>query len=375
MSAISPLRVRRLLRKELRQMFRDPRMKRIVFIAPVIQLVAFGYAVNTDIRDTKTFVIDHDRSAASRELLEVVEATGYFRIAGRSERPADLVRALDYGKAEVGIEIPAGFSRDLASGRGARLQVILDGTNSNTATVAQGYLTYIVQGFARGRAAAAGALPSGGVDARVRAWYNPDLESRVYNVPGVIGMLILLMSLLLTSMSVVREREMGTLDQLTVSPLSAAELMLGKTLPATLVAFIDLFLVTALAILWFHVPMRGSFLDLLPAALLYILCGLAFGLLISSVSRTQQEAFMTMFLVLLPAIILSGFFYPISSMPEIFQWITVLNPVRHFLEIVRAIFLKGAGIADLWVQYAALTVMATGAMSLAIVRFRRSMAM
>ncbi|UCC82782.1 MAG: ABC transporter permease [Gemmatimonadota bacterium] len=375
MSVISPVRVRQLLKKELRQMFRDPRMKRIVFIAPVIQLVAFGYAVNTDIKNTKTFVIDHDRSAASRELLEVVEATGYFRIVGSSGRPADLVHALDYGKAEVGIEIPAGFSRDMATGRGAQVQVILDGTNSNTATVAQGYLTYIVQGYAQNRAAAAGLLPGGGIDARVRAWYNPDLESRVYNVPGVIGMLILLMSLLLTSLSVVREREMGTLDQLTVSPLSAAELMLGKTVPATLVALIDLILVTTLAILWFHVPMRGSFFDLLPAALLYILCGLAFGLLISSVSRTQQEAFMTMFLVLLPAIILSGFFYPISSMPEVFQWITVLNPVRHFLEIVRAIFLKGAGISDLWVQYAALTVMAGGATWLAIVRFRRSMAM
>jgi ABC-2 type transport system permease protein len=374
-SVLSPVRVRQLLKKELRQIFRDPRMKRIVFIAPVIQLVAFGYAVNTDIKNTKTFVIDHDRSAASRELLEVVEATGYFRIVGSSQRPADLVDALDFGRAEVGIEIPAGFSRDLADRRGARVQVILDGTNSNTATVAQGYLTYIVQGYAQDRAAAAGALPGGGVDARVRAWYNPDLESRVYNVPGVIGMLILLMSLLLTSLSVVREREMGTLDQLTVSPLSAAELMLGKTVPATLVALIDLVLVTALAILWFNIPMRGSFLDLLPAALLYILCGLAFGLLISSVSRTQQEAFMTMFLVLMPAIILSGFFYPISSMPEVFQWITVLNPVRHFLEIVRAIFLKGAGLADLWVQYAALTVMAGGATWLAIVRFRRSMAM
>lgn len=375
MSVISPVRVRQLLKKELRQMFRDPRMRRIVFVAPVIQLVAFGYAVNTDIKHTKTFVIDHDRSAASRELLEVVEATGYFRIVDSSERPADLVDALDYGRAEVGIEIPAGFSRDMATGRGARVQVILDGTNSNTATVAQGYLTYIVQGYAQNRAAAAGALPGGGVDARVRAWYNPDLESRVYNVPGVIGMLILLMSLLLTSLSVVREREMGTLDQLAVSPLSAAELMLGKTVPATLVALIDLVLVTALAILWFHIPMRGSFLDLLPAALLYILCGLAFGLLISSVSRTQQEAFMTMFLVLMPAIILSGFFYPISSMPQVFQWVTVLNPLRHFLEIVRAIFLKGAGIADLQVQYAALTLMAIGATWLAIIRFRRSMAL
>ena len=217
-------------------------------------------------------------------------------------------------------------------------------------------------------------MPSGGIDLRNRAWYNPELESRAYNVPGVIGLLILLMSLLLTSMSVVREREMGTLDQLTVSPLSATELMLGKTLPPMLVAFVDLFLITGLAILWFGIPMRGSFLVLMPAALLYIIAALSMGLLISSVSRTQQEAFMSLFLLLLPAIILSGFFYPISSMPRMFQWLTVLNPVRHFLEIVRAVFLKGAGFAPLWQQYLALALMAVGTAWVAVVRFRRTMA-
>jgi ABC-2 type transport system permease protein len=371
---ISGLRLRQLLKKELRQIFRDPRMKRIVFIAPMVQLIAFGYAVNTDIKHTKTFVIDHDRSAASRELLEVVEATGYFRIVGSSQRPADLVRALDYGEAEVGIEIPTEFGRELAAGRGTRVQVILDGTNSNTATVAQGYLTQIVRQFGLRRVAEAGGFSASGIDPRPRAWYNPELASRVYNVPGVIGMLILLMSLLLTSMSVVREREMGTLDQLAVSPLSAAELILGKTVPATLIAFVDLFLVTAIAILWFGIPMRGSFVVMLPAALIFIISALAVGLLISTISRTQQEAFMSMFLFLLPAIILSGFFYPISSMPQVFQWITVLNPLRHFLEIVRAVFLKGAGFAELRVQFVALTVMAVGFMTLAVVRFKRTLA-
>jgi ABC-2 type transport system permease protein len=371
---ISIARVRQLLHKELRQMFRDPKMKRILFIAPVIQLVAFGYAVNTDIKNTATFVIDHDGSAASRELLEVIESTGYFRVVGRSGRPADLVRALDHGDARVGIEIPVGFERDLSSGKGSRIQIILDGTDSNTATVAQGYLTQIVQRFALQRAADAGTLSGGGLDLRNRAWYNPELESRVYNVPGVIAMLILLMVLLLSAMSVVREREMGTLDQLNVSPLTPVELMLGKTLPATLIALIDLFLITAIAILWFGIPMRGSFFVLLPAALIYIIAGLSFGLLISTISKTQQEAFMSMFLFLMPAIILSGFFYPISSMPEIFQWITVLNPVRHFLEVVRPVFLKGAGYADLWRQYLALILIATGALWLATVRFRRTMA-
>jgi ABC-2 type transport system permease protein len=216
-------------------------------------------------------------------------------------------------------------------------------------------------------------LPGQGVDLRARAWYNPELESRVYNVPGVIGVLILIMCLLLTALAVVRERELGTLDQLMVSPLTPLELMLGKTLPVTLIGLIDLTLVSLVAIGWFGIPMRGSVFALLPAALLYIVAGLSFGLLISTISKTQQEAFMSMFLLVVPAIILSGFFYPIDAMPNVFQWLTLLNPVRHFLEIVRAIFLKGSGIADLWPQYVALTLLAVAALWLAIVRFGRTM--
>jgi ABC-2 type transport system permease protein len=370
----APARVREMLKKELRQIFRDPRMKRVLFVAPVIQLVAFGYAVNTDIKNTATIVVDHDRTAVSRELVDVIASTGYFRVVGYSERPSDLVRALDYGDAEVGIEIPAGFAQQLANARGSKVQIVLDGTNSNTATVAQGYLTQIVRRFAIQRALVSGIGMPGGVDLRSRAWYNPELESRVYNVPGVIAIIILLMSLLLTAMAVVREREMGTLDQLTVSPLTPTELMLGKTVPAVIICLIDLFLVTVIAVLWFGIPMRGSLLVLLPAALIYILSGLAVGLLISTVSRTQQEAFMSLFLFLLPAIILSGFFYPISSMPEVFQWLTLLNPVRHFLEVVRPVFLKGAGFGELWRQYVALALIGAVTLQLAIVRFRRTMA-
>ena len=230
--SFSRRRVRELLRKELRQMFRDPKMKRILFVAPIVQLVAFGYAVNTDIKNTATFVVDHDASAASREFIEVIESTGYFTIVGRSDRASDLVRTLDHGEAIVGLEIPPGFARDMASPDGARVQIVLDGTESNAATVAQGYLTRIIQRFAMDKASEAGGVPSGGLDVRSRAWYNPELESRAYNVPGVIGMLMLLMSLLLSSMSVVREREVGTLDQLNVSPLSAAELIPRGLTPA-----------------------------------------------------------------------------------------------------------------------------------------------
>jgi len=374
MMSISALRVREMLKKELRQVFRDPRLKRMIFIPPLIQLIAFGYAVNTDIKNTATFVVDHDGSQESRELIDAFTSTGYFRVVGRSQRPADLVQALDGGDAAVGIEIPVDFTRRLPTRDGARVQVIIDGTSSNSATVAQGYTGLIVQRYALERAAAEGALPSGGVDLRMRAWYNAELKSRVYNVPAVIGLLVMLLSLLLTALAVVREREMGTLDQLAVSPLSAPELMLGKTLPVVLIALMDLCLIVALAILWFGIPMRGSFLVLLLASLLYITAGISVGLLISTLSRTQQEAIMTMFLFLLPAIVLSGFFYPISSMPRFFQWLTLFNPVRHFLEIVRSVFLKGGGLDILWPQFLALLLMSAAVLRLAIVRFRRTIA-
>jgi ABC-2 type transport system permease protein len=365
------LRIREMVRKEFRQLLRDPRSRMMIFVAPVIQLVMFGYAVNTDIRDTATFVVDHRATADSRALIDAFTATGYFAVVGRSTRPADLVRALDHGEAAVGIEIGPTFAEDLRRGT-ATVQIVADGANSNTATVAQGYATRIVQRFAMERLAASSALPAA-IDLRTRAWYNPNLESRTYNVPAVIGVLIFLMSLLLTALAVVRERELGTLDQLMVSPLSPTEFMLGKTLPVAVIGFADLALISVIAIFWFDIPMRGSPFALVPAALMYILAGLSFGLLISSVSKTQQEAFMVMFLFLLPAIILSGFFYPISSMPVVFQWLTTLNPVRHFLEIVRAIFLKGEGVAGLWPQYVALLTMAVGALTLAIRRLPKTL--
>ena len=395
------LRVRRMLAKELRQIFRDPRMKRVIFVAPIIQLVVFGYAVNTDIRHTSTFVVDHDRTATSRALLDALTAGGYFRVVGRSERPADLLAALDRGGAIVGVEIPAGFARDVAAGRSARVQVLVDGTNSNTATVVQANAVRIVGAFAARQAPRAGPAPASareagptdgplaprleaapvaaapappaGVDLRARAWYNPDLASRVYNVPAVVGVILMLMCLLLTAMTVVREREAGTLEQLMVTPLSPVELMLGKTLPVALIAFADLILITSVAILWFDVPFRGSAVALLLASALYIAAGLSFGLLLSTVARTQQEALMVLFLFFLPAIVLSGFMFPIFTMPPLFQWLTLANPLRHFIEIVRGIFLKADGVAALWPQYLALFVMATLTLTVATRRFRRSL--
>jgi ABC-2 type transport system permease protein len=375
------LRVRRMVVKELRQLFRDPRTKRVIFVSPILQLILFGYAVNTDVRNVATAVVDHDRTAESRALVEALTASGYFRIVLASDRPRDLERALDRGRAVVALEVPAGYARDLDAGRSPRVQLLVDGTNSNTATVAQGYAARIVQEHARriGTGAAVGMSiagpdgPGAPIDLRARAWFNPALESRMYNVPAVIGVIVLLMSLLLTAMAVVREREVGTLEQLLVSPLGPGELMISKTLPVAAIAMVQLTTVALVALFWFEVPLRGSVASLLLAAVLFILAGLSFGLLISTISSTQQEAFLAMFLFLLPAIILSGFLYPIETMPEVFQILTLANPLRHFLEIVRGIFLKGAGLGELWVQYSVLAAMASGGLALATARFRRSL--
>ena len=365
---INWLRVREMVRKEWRQLFRDPKSKRIVFASPILQLVLFGYAVNTDVHDVAMFVVDHENTAESRALVSAFVAPGYFRLAGHSDRPSDIGAALDAGRARVGLHIPPGFTADLLAGRGATVQLLIDGTSSNTATVAQGYAARIVQDF--GLQYVDARTLHGGVDLRTRAWFNPDLRSRVYNIPAVIGTILLLMSLLLTALAVVREREIGTLDQLLVSPLTPTELMLGKTLPVAVIAMIDLAMITAISLLWFDIPLRGSVFALLAASTVYVIAALGMGLYISSGARTQQEAFMTMFLFLLPAIVLSGFMYPVDTMPPFFQYLTLANPLRHFLEIVRAIFLRGAGMMDILPQFATLTVMAGAILWLAGRRFR-----
>jgi ABC-2 type transport system permease protein len=361
-----------LVRKEFRQVFRDPRLTRVLFVSPLVQLLAFGYAVSTDVRHTSTYLVDHDRSQASRELVETLVASGYFRITGQGERSRDLVQVLERGDAILGLEIPAGFARDLQGGTGAAtVQILLDGTNSNTALVARGYAERIVQGF--GVRAAGGIYPPA-VELQERAWFNPSLASRNYNVPAVVGTIVMLVCLLLTALAVVREREIGTLEQLMVSPLRPVELIAGKTVPFAILGLVDVGLVTAVARLWFHVPFEGSWLLFLVASIFYLLSGLGLGLLLSTVSNTQQEAFMATFLVFMPTMLLSGFMFPVSSMPRIFQVMTLVNPLRHYLEIVRGIFLKGAGLEALWPQLLALLVLGALLLGAATSRFQKRLA-
>ena len=365
-------RLWQLMKKEFRQMMRDSRSTRMMFASPIVQLLLFGYAVNTDVRHARTFVVDHDRTSVSRELVSTLTASGYFRVAGYGERASDLARALDHGDAVIGLEIPEGFAADIAGGRQAQVQVLVDGTSSNTATVAQGYANQIIQTFGMSVSGQLPAVGRRGVDLRARAWYNPNLVSQVFNVPGVIATIVMLMGLLLTALAIVREREIGTLEQLMVSPLSPAELIMGKCIPVVIVAFVDLLLISAVAMLWFRIPLEGSFGLLLFASTFYILAAVGLGLLISTVSNTQQEAFMSMFFFFLPAIILSGFMYPIENMPKVIQAVTLLNPIRHYLVVVRGIFLKGAGFEVLLPQILTLAVMGTTVLWFATTRVRKT---
>lgn len=384
------LRLRRMVVKELRQLLRDPKSARVIFVSPLLQVILLGYAVNTDVRNLPLIVVDHDRSVESRGVTEALTASGYFKVVATSDRAGDALAALDAGRAGVALVIPPRFSADLARGAVPSVQLLLDGTNSNTATVAQGYAGKILARYGAelvrsGAAANAASRPGGengpgaragtgaGVDLRARAAFNPGLESQVYNVPGIIATIVLMMSLLLTATGVARERELGTLDQLLVSPLTPGELMLGKTLPVAVIAMVQLAVITLIAIEWFEIPFRGSAFVLLFGAALYILASLSLGLILATETKTQQEAFLGLFLIIMPAIILSGFLYPVETMPPFFQAVTLLNPLRHFLEIVRDVFLKGSGIVELWRQYAILAAMAVGGLTVATARFRKAM--
>ncbi|MBW7934295.1 MAG: ABC transporter permease [Gemmatimonadaceae bacterium] len=379
MTLLSRIRLTQLVRKELLQLLRDPRSRRLLIVAPIIQLLVFGYAVNTDVRHARTFLLDADQTAESRALASALTASGHFVVTQTSDRPAAMARALDAGDVLLGVHIPRGFAADVAAGRPTAVQLLVDGSSANTANVALGYATQILGRYGRGRGAEIAArsgvrASTGGVEMAVRVWYNPNLESRTYNVPAVMGNIVMLMALLLTSLAVVRERELGTLEQLMVSPLSPAELMIGKTVPSALVAMFDVVLVTAVSLLWFRIPFAGSFVLLGVASLLFVLTGLGVGLLISTISKTQQEAFMSMFMFFLPALMLGGLLFPVDNMPHWVQLLSYLDPIRHFLIVVRGIFLRGAGWGIVWPELLWLAALGAALLWLATKQFHKTAA-
>ena len=370
-------RIRRVVVKEFIQLFRDRRMKAIVFVIPIMQLIVFGYAVTTDVNDIRTAIYDLDRTAESRELFRRLEASGYFSIRYSVQSPAEIQELLDRGKITAAIQVNRGFSADIKRKQQTGIQILVDGTDSNTATVAMDYANRIILKYARDLGTSAlliSPLPApvrGGIELNALAWYNPELKSKNYNVPGVIAFVIMLTCLLLTSMAVVREREIGTMEQLMVTPIRPLELILGKTIPFALIGFFDMLLVTAVAFLKFDIPMKGSFALLIASTAVYLLSVLGMGLFISTIAKTQQQALMATFLFYVPAVLLSGFMFPVDNMPEVIQYGTYLNPLRYFLVIIRGIFLKGNGIAVLWPQMAALLVLGLVVMTISSLRFSK----
>lgn len=354
-------RVRFLIWKELIELGQDPRLFGIVVMAPIIQLFLLAYAATTDIRNVPVVVADADRSAQSRELVDRFNASPTFTLAGVVNSPDDIDPYLERGRAWVALVIPSGYGAALISGRAQAVQIVADGSDANSAGVSLSYATNLIASYGQERAARAvafGAAPvssGGAIQPVVRVWFNPRLESRDFMIPGIVAILLLVVTTNLSSMAVVREKELGTLEQLNVTPLTRTELILGKLLPYGLVGLIDVVLVLAVAILWFHVPMRGSYLLLIGTTLVYLVTTLGLGLLVSTISQTQQQAMMTAtFFFLMPMLLLSGFVFPIENMPAVIQTFTYMIPLRYFLVILRSIFLKGVGLEVLWPQALAL---------------------
>lgn len=364
-------RIGRLITKEFIQVLRDVKMRLFIFVPPLIQLLIFGYAVTTDVNNVATAVFDLDRSYESRELVRRMEASGYFRVKVDASSPAAVQELLDRGEVTVAIQINNGFARDVKGPEGAVVQVLVDGTDSNTALIAMNYATRIIAKFGTDLGFEKLNLSAATLDVRPRAWYNPELRSRNYNVPGVIAIMILLICLILTSMAIVREREIGTLEQLMVTPLRPIELILGKTIPFGIIGLFDMFLVTVAGVFWFNIPIVGSLPLLTLCTVIYLLSVLGIGLFISTVSKTQQQALMATFLFFAPAVLLSGFMFPIENMPMAVQYGTYLNPLRYFLVIIRGIFLKGNGVAILWPQMAALLILGVFVLTISALRFKK----
>ena len=369
-------RVGFLIWKELIELRGDPRLFGVVILAPIIQLFMLGYAATTDVRNVPVVVADADRSAASRDLVERFNASPNFSVIAVVSGYNEIDPYLERGLAWMALSIPPRYGESLGAGRPQTLQVIADGSDANSSNVALGYATNLIAAYAQelsaGRAGSmlgAGSMPARGIDARVRVWFNPRLESHDFMIPGVLALLLLVVTTNLSSMGIVREKELGTLEQLNVTPLRRWQLIVGKLLPYALIGMIDAFLVIAVAVLWFQIPLRGSVLLLLALTLIYLLTTLGLGLFVSTVSSTQQQAMMTTtFFFLTPMIYLSGFVFPIENMPPVIQFVTYLIPLRYFLVIVRSIFLKGVGLETLWPQVAALTAWGVAILSLAIAR-------
>ncbi|HJX34420.1 MAG TPA: ABC transporter permease [Desulfatiglandales bacterium] len=363
------VRIRELVRKEFIQLLRERKNLPLLIVAPVLQLIIFGYVVSTDITDVKVGVLDQSVSRESRMLTDAIDANKTFRITYFAANAHDLEDLLLKRKADMVIKIGPDFGECIRKGDSAVIQVLVDGSMSNISAKAVAYLSSVISSYNQDllKEIFQRRLEYGRVDTRIRTWFNENLESRNFFVPGIVAFLVMITSLILTSLAIIREKETGTIEQLIVTPLKSSELILGKIIPFITIAIGQMIMVTIIAVLWFRVPFNGNFLVIFVGGCLFLLSTMGIGLFISTVSNTQQQAMMTTFFFIMPFFMLSGLIFPIANMPKIIQWFTFLNPLRFFLVIIRGVFLKGVGLGVLWPQFIGLSILGaivfTGAVS------------
>jgi ABC-2 type transport system permease protein len=365
-----------LVRKEFYLIRQDRRMLAMSFITPILQVLLLGYAATTDISGSRLIVADLDRTAESRDFVRKFTSTEYFVYAWSADNFDDVDDYLMRGDAAAALLIPPRFGDNLLSGRTAPLEIVFDGTDANTASVLLGYATQIVGSYSQGirpeiRLAGGAGLP-GTITPEPRVWFNPDLRSQYFMVPGVVALVLMIITMTLTSLAIVKEKEMGTLEQLLVAPIKRYQLILGKLIPFVVLGFVSVSLILTVAKFWFGIPMRGHILTLYALSGLFILTTLGIGLFISTIAKSQQQAMLiAQFFFFMPFTFLGGFTFPIPNMPQAIQWLTYLIPLRYFMEILRGVFLKGAGFAELWFQTLMLTVIGGTIFTLSVLRFRR----
>ncbi len=373
-------RLRHMLIKEFIQVLRDKRTRFMLFGPPIVQMLIFGYAATLEIKHVPTGIVDYDNTQASRDLISRFSASEYFDVHLLPVDQRQISMLIDRGDVTLAMQINAGFAQNLGKGRTAHIQLIVDSSSSNTALIGLGYVNQVAGNFAQdyqmSRLKRLSPMMVSGMPLVVldhRPWYNTDLSDRWFFIPRVIGNLIMVMVVNLTAFAIVREREIGTLEQIMVTPIRRVEFILGKTVPFFLIGLLDSILVTAFGTLWFGVPLLGSTGVLAVGTILFLICVLAIGLFISTISRTQQQALMTAFFFIMPAIVFSGFGTPISSMPEAMQWLTYLDPLRYFQEILRSVYLKGVGMDILWQQMAAMAILGIIMLTISVFRFQKSL--
>ncbi len=363
------LRIKAITKKELIQIVRDPLSLAMAFLMPVLLLLIFGYAITLDVNNLTTIVYDLDRSSLSRELISELKESGYFTIVRSAGDPREIDRYLDSGKARVAVSIPADFSKSIRTGRAAQLQVVVDGSDSNTATIALGYLQALTEPYAQ-RVAGERTMPR--IDPRVRVWYNPELKSRNFIIPGLIAVIMMVIAALLTSLTFAREWERGTMEQLISTPVRTPELVLGKLLPYFLIGFIDMIISVLMAVFLFEVPLKGNLLILTVISSVFLFGALGLGIVVSIIAKSQLVASqIAMVATFLPAFLLSGFMFAISNMPPVLQAVTRIIPARYFVSVLKGIFLKGNPLRILATDAVFLLIFGLVVFTVAIVKFKK----